>query len=194
MDKLDILILFVCIVEWGLFSVVVVDLGVFWLVVIVVIKVLEVSFGVWLLYCMIWYVWLMVEGLLYYQCCVFILVVFEEVNCSVGGSIFGIIWVDVVGNLVWILLLFVLLQFFVCYLDIMLQIGESECDVDLVCEGVDCVICGGYFFDSEMICWLFVGLQEIICVSLVYFVWYGILYMIEGLMGYVMIGFVLLCM
>lgn len=81
-----------------------------------------------------------------------ILAALEEANRSAGGSISGTIRVDVAGNLARTLLLPALPQFLARYPDITLQIGESERDVDLVREGVDCVIRGGHLPDSEMIC------------------------------------------
>jgi DNA-binding transcriptional LysR family regulator len=51
--------------------------------------------------------------------------------------------VDVAGNLARTLLL-PALQFLARYPAMTLQIGESERDVDLVREGVDCVIRGGH--------------------------------------------------
>ncbi len=88
------------------------------------------------------------------------------------------------------LLLPALPQFLARYPDITLQIGESERDVDLVREGVDCVIRGGHLPDSEMICRPLAGLQEITCASPTYLARYGTPHTIEGLTGHVMIGFV----
>ena len=130
------------------------------------------------------------EGSLYYQRCVAILAALEEANRSAGGSISGTIRVDVAGNLARTLLLPALPQFLARYPDITLQIGESERDVDLVREGVDCVIRGGHLPDSEMICRPLAGLQEITCASPAYLARYGTPHTIEGLTGHVMIGFV----
>ncbi len=58
------------------------------------------------------------------------------------GSISGTIRVDVAGNLARTLL--ARAAALARYPDITLQIGESERDVDLVREGVDCVIRGGH--------------------------------------------------
>ncbi|MHC2962418.1 LysR substrate-binding domain-containing protein, partial [Klebsiella pneumoniae] len=119
-----------------------------------------------------------------------ILAALEEANRSAGGSISGTIRVDVAGNLARTLLLPALPQFLARYPDITLQIGESERDVDLVREGVDCVIRGGHLLDSEMICRPLAGLQEITCASPTYLARYGTPHTIEGLTGHVMIGFV----
>ena len=130
------------------------------------------------------------EGSLYYQRCVAILAALEEANRSAGGSIAGIIRVDVAGNLARTLLLPALPQFLARYPAMTLQIGESERDVDLVREGVDCVIRGGHLPDSEMICRPLGRLQEITCASPAYLARYGTPHTIEGLTGHVMIGFV----
>ncbi|WP_409240733.1 LysR substrate-binding domain-containing protein [Klebsiella pneumoniae] len=66
------------------------------------------------------------------------------------GSISGTIRVDVAGNPARTLPARAA-AVFARYPDITLQIGESERDVDLVREGVDCVIRGGHLPDSEMI-------------------------------------------
>lgn len=96
-----------------------------------------------------------------------ILAALEEANRS-ARSISGTIRVDVAGNLARTLLLPALPQFLARYPDITLQIGESERDVDLVREGVDCVIRGGHLPDSEMICRPLARLQEITCASPAY--------------------------
>jgi DNA-binding transcriptional LysR family regulator len=98
--------------------------------------------------------------------------------------------VDVAGNLARTLLLPALPQFLARYPAMTLQIGESERDVDLVREGVDCVIRGGHLPDSEMICRPLARLQEITCASPAYLARYGTPHTIEGLTGHVMIGFV----
>lgn len=129
------------------------------------------------------------EGSLYYQRCVSILAALEEANRSAGEHLRhhsgrrG-------GQLARTLLLPALPQFLARYPDITLQIGESERDVDLVREGVDCVIRGGHLPDSEMICRPLAGLQEITCASPTYLARYGTPHTIEGLTGHVMIGFV----
>jgi DNA-binding transcriptional LysR family regulator len=98
--------------------------------------------------------------------------------------------VDVAGNLARTLLLPALPQFLARYPAITLQIGESERDVDLVREGVDCVIRGGHLPDSEMICRPLAMLQEITCASPAYLARYGTPHTIDGLAGHVTIGFV----
>lgn len=190
MDKLDTLTLFVRIVERGSFSAAAADLGVSRPVATAAIKALEVSLGARLLHRTTRHVRPTAEGSLYYQRCVSILAALEEANRSAGGSISGTIRVDVAGNLARTLLLPALPQFLARYPDITLQIGESERDVDLVREGVDCVIRGGHLPDSEMICRPLAGLQEITCASPTYLARYGTPYTIEGLTGHVMIGFV----
>ncbi len=97
---------------------------------------------------------------------------------------------DVAGNLARTLLLPALPQFLARYPAITLQIGESERDVDLVREGVDCVIRGGHLPDSEMICRPLARLQEITCASPAYLARYGTPHTIDGLAGHVAIGFV----
>ena len=190
MDKLDTLTLFVRIVERGSFSAAAADLGVSRPVATAAIKALEVSLGARLLHRTTRHVRPTAEGSLYYQRCVSILAALEEANRSAGGSISGTIRVDVAGNLARTLLLPALPQFLARYPDITLQIGESERDVDLVREGVDCVIRGGHLPDSEMICRPLAGLQEITCASPTYLARYGTPHTIEGLTGHVMIGFV----
>ena len=191
MDKLDTLTLFVRIVERGSFSAAAADLGVSRPVATAAIKALEVSLGRGCYIVPPRHVRPTVEGSLYYQRCVSILAALEEANRSAGGSISGTIRVDVAGNLARTLLLPALPQFLARYPDITLQIGESERDVDLVREGVDCVIRGGHLPDSEMICRPLAGLQEIIApkpdlISSVR----QFPHTIEGLTGHVMIGFV----
>ena len=190
MDKLDTLTLFVRIVERGSFSAAAADLGFSRPVATAAIKALEASLGARLLQRTTRHVRPTAEGSLYYQRCEAILAALEEANRSAGGSIAGIIRVDVAGNLARTLLLPALPQFLARYPAITLQIGESERDVDLVREGVDCVIRGGHLPDSEMICRPLARLQEITCASPAYLARYGTPHTIEGLTGHMMIGFV----
>lgn len=136
------------------------------------IKALEVSLGARLLHRTTRHVRPTAEGSLYYQRCVSILAALRRPTAA-PGSISGTIRVDVAGNLARTLLLPALPQFLARYPDITLQIGESERDVDLVREGVDCVIRGGHLPDSEMICRPLAGLQEITCASPTYLARYG---------------------
>ena len=178
MDKLDTLTLFVRIVERGSFSAAAADLGFSRPVATAAIKALEASLGARLLQRTTRHVQPTAEGSLDYQ------------RCVSGGSIAGIIRVDVAGNLARTLLLPALPQFLARYPAITLQIGESERDVDLVREGVDCVIRGGHLPDSEMICRPLAMLQEITCASPTYLARYGTPHTIDGLAGHVTIGFV----
>lgn len=172
MDKLDTLTLFVRIVERGSFSAAAADLGVSRPVATAAIKALEVSLGARLLHRTTRHVRPTAEGSLYYQRCVSILAALEEANRSAGEHLRhhsgrrG-------GQPGATLLLPALPQFLARYPDITLQIGESERDVDLVREGVDCVIRGGHLPDSEMICRPLAGLQEITCASPTYLARYG---------------------
>ena len=187
MDKLDTLTLFVRIVERGSFSAAAADLGFSRPVATAAIKALEASLGARLLQRTTRHVQPTAEGSLYYQRCVSILAALEEANRSAGGSVSGTIRVDVAGNLARTLLL---PEFLARYPAITLQIGESERDVDLVREGVDCVIRGGHLPDSEMICRPLAMLQEITCASPAYLARYGTPHTIDGLAGHVAIGFV----
>ena len=105
MDKLDTLTLFVRIVERGSFSAAAADLGFSRPVATAAIKALEASLGARLLQRTTRHVRPTAEGSLYYQRCVAILAALEEANRSAGGSIAGIIRVDVAGNLARTLLL-----------------------------------------------------------------------------------------
>lgn len=189
MDKLDTLTLFVRIVERGSFSAAAADLGFSRPVATAAIKALEASLGARLLQRTTRHVQPTAEGSLYYQRCVSIWRPRRRPTAA-PGSISGTIRVDVAGNLARTLLLPALPQFLARYPAITLQIGESERDVDLVREGVDCVIRGGHLPDSEMICRPLAGLQEITCASPAYLARYGTPHTIDGLAGHVAIGFV----
>lgn len=182
--------LFIWIVEWCSFICVVQDLVLFCFIVIEVMQWLEVWLGVCLFECIMCQVCFIFDGEVYYQCCMVIFVEIEEVEVVFIGVWFvGLLWVDVQGILVQYFMLFDLFVFFVCYFDIQLCIGVGDCYVDLVCEGVDCVLCVGCFVDNCMVGWQIVMLVEGIFVSFVYLVWYGILCLFDELDGYCMIGF-----
>lgn len=63
----------------------------------------------------------MVDGVVYYECVVWLLVDMDDVEMSlfvVLVLLCGWLWVDVLSLFVCLILIFVLFVFYVCYLDI----------------------------------------------------------------------------
>src|SRR3546814_17951966 len=70
------------------------------------------------------------------------------------------------------------------------HLRESERYVDLVREGVDCVVRSGQLSDSDMIVRPIGGMEEITCASPDYLARHGIPLSPDALEGHTLIGFV----
>lgn len=92
-----------------------------------------------------------IEGKAYYRRCVSILADIEDADRNAGGGVTGLLRVDVPGNLARTMLLPALPDFLTQHPGLTVHLGEGERYVDLVREGVDCVIRAGKLADSDMI-------------------------------------------
>jgi len=190
MDRLSTLELFVRIVERASFSAAAADLGISRPVATAAIKDLERRLGVRLLQRTTRHVQPTVEGEAYYRRCVSILADLEDADRNASGGVTGLLRVDAPGNLARTMLLPALPDFLAQHPGLTVHLGESERYVDLVREGVDCVIRAGKLDDSDMIVRPLGTMQEITCASPDYLARHGTPLSPQSLDGHMMIGFV----
>ena len=190
MDRLATLTLFVRIVDRAGFSAAAADLGVSRPVATAAIQALERRLGARLLHRTTRHVRATAEGQAYYEQCVRLLAELEEADRSVGGVVSGVVRVDAVGQLVRGLLLPALPDFLERHSGLVVQIGEGERFVDLVREGVDCVVRAGALPPSDLVARKVGELQEITVASPRYLARHGRPVTPVDLAGHCMVGFV----
>lgn len=190
MDRFTTLDLFVRIVDRGSFSGAAADLGISRPVATTAIKDLEQRLGTRLLQRSTRHVQPTVEGQAYYRRCVAILADLEDADCGAGGAVAGLLRVDVVGNLARTILLPALPAFLARHPALTVHLGEGERFVDLVREGVDCVVRAGELADSDMVVRRLGTMEEITVASPAYLAEHGTPASPDSLDGHVMVGFV----
>ena len=190
MDRLATLQLFVAIVDRSGFSAAAASLGVSRPAATVAVKELERRLGVQLLHRTTRQVRPTVEGESYYRRCVAILADLEDADRGASGEVAGLLRVDTPGNLARTVLLPALPAFLSRHPALSVQLGEGERFVDLVREGVDCVIRAGELVDSDMVARRLGVVEEITCASPDYLARRGTPVSPERLEGHEMVGFV----
>ena len=190
MDRLTSLELFVRIVDRGSFTAAASDLGLSRPVATAAIKALERRLGTRLLQRSTRHVQPTVEGEAYYRRCVAILADMEDADRGASGAVAGLLRVDVAGNLARTMLLPGLPAFLALHPALTVHLGEGERFVDLVREGVDCVVRAGTLADSEMVIRRLGVMEEITCASPGYLAEHGVPVSPDRLDGHVMVGFV----
>ncbi len=131
-----------------------------------------------------------VEGEAYYRRCVGILAEMEDADRGASGAVAGLLRVDVAGNLARTMLLQGLPAFLALHPALTVHLNEGERFVDLIREGVDCVVRAGTLADSEMVIRRLGVMQEMTCASPGYLAERGVPVSPDRLDGHVMIGFV----
>lgn len=190
MDRLATLDLFTRIVDRASFSAAAADCGVSRPVATAAIKALEQRLGVRLLQRTTRHVQPTLEGDAYYRRCRAILADLEDADRSAGGPVSGLLRVDVVGHLARTMILPNIHDFLAHHPALTLHFSEGERFVDLVREGVDCVIRAGALTDSDMVVRPLGWIEEITVASPDYLASYGTPATPDDLVGHHMIGFV----
>ncbi len=190
MDRLTTLDLFVRVVDRGSFSAAAADLGISRPVATTAIKDLEQRLGTRLLQRSTRHVQATVEGQTYYRRCIAILADLEDADRGASGAVAGLLRVDVVGNLARTILLPALPEFLARHPALTVHLGEGERFVDLVREGVDCVVRAGALADSDMVVRKLGTLAEVTVASPAYLAEHGTPGSPDSLDGHVMVGFV----
>lgn len=130
------------------------------------------------------------DGEIYYRRCLAILSEIDEAEAELRGATpEGVLRIDAPGPLTRNILLPHLPAFLESHPGLSLQIGQGERFVDLVRDGVDCVIRVGRPDDSGMIMRRLGEIPEITCASPAYLERHGIPHDPANLQGHQMIGF-----
>src|SRR5450830_492291 len=185
MDRFNAMRIFTRIVELESFSKAAEDLQMPAATATYTIKQLEARLGVRLLQRTTRHVSTTLDGQAYYQRCVRILADVEETEAGFGNSGVaprGKLRVDLQGTLAQHYVLPRLKEFFTRYPDIELEIGMGDRLVDLVRDGVDCVLRVGELRDSSMVGRRVASLQQVTCASAAYFEQYGTPHTLDDLM------------
>lgn len=191
MDKVDAMRLFTRIVERRSFTLAAQDLELPRSTVTEVVKRLEARLGARLLERTTRQVRPTLDGEAYYQRCLAILAEIEEAEAAfTGAKPSGLLRVHVQGTLARHFMLPGLPGFLERYPGIQLRIGEGDRYVDLVREGVDCVLRVGKPSDSSMVGRQVTLLEEATCASPAYLQRHGMPQSPDDLDGHRMIGFV----
>jgi DNA-binding transcriptional LysR family regulator len=195
LDRFDAMRLFVRIVERRSFSQAALDLNLPASTATEGVKQLEARLGVRLLQRTTRHVSPTLDGEAFYRRCLTILSELEDAEAEFSDAKpRGLLRVDVHGTLSRHFLLPGLPAFLERYPDIRLHLGEGDRLVDLVREGIDCVLRVGDLKDSAMIARRVGMLDEVTCAAPAYLDRHGAPADLDALtdkaLGHVMIGFV----
>jgi DNA-binding transcriptional LysR family regulator len=190
MDRFDAMRVFVQVVEQRSFTRAAEGLGLPRSTATDAIKQLEARLGVRLLQRTTRTVGPTLDGEAYYRKCVEILGEIEDAEAAFAGAKpRGLLRVDVHGTLARRFVLPGLPAFLARYPDLELFMGEGDRWVDLVREGVDCVLRVGEPRDTDMVARRVAMLSEVTCASPGYLQEFGVPASIEELEGHRMVGF-----
>jgi DNA-binding transcriptional LysR family regulator len=190
-DRLDEMALFVRVVERKSFHVAATDLGLQRSTASEMIKRLEGRLGMRLLQRTTRHVAPTLEGEAFYRRCLQILADIEEAETAFSDARpRGVLRIDVHGNMFRQLLLPHLPAFLSRYPELSLHIGEGDRLVNLIQEGVDCVVRAGEPADSGMVLRRLGMVNEATVASPDYLARHCVPMTPDDLDGHMMIGFV----
>lgn len=190
LDRFETMRLFVRIVERRSFTLAATDLGLPRSTATQAIKRLETRLGVRLLQRTTRQVSPTLDGEAYYRRCVAILADIEDAEAAFGEARpSGLLRVDMHGTLARTFVLPSLPDFLARYPALRIHLGEGDRWVDLVREGVDCVLRVGELSDSTMVGRRIALLEEVTCASPAYLERHGTPTSLDELEGHVAIGF-----
>jgi len=189
MDRLDVMELFVRIVERRSFTLAARDLEIPRSTATKVIAEMESRLGVRLLQRTTRVVRPTLDGEAFHQRCVRILADIDEAEGAFHGALpGGLLRVEVQGTLARHFLLPGLPDFLARYPDIELSMSESDRWVDLVQEGVDCALRYGALRDSELVARPVASLARLTCATPGYLKKFGTPKNIDDLDGHRIVG------
>jgi DNA-binding transcriptional LysR family regulator len=190
MDRFDAMRVFSRVVERRSFSLAAEDLGLPRSTVTDAVKGLEARLGVRLLERTTRQVSPTLDGEAYYRRCLSLIADLEDAEGAFGGARpKGLLRVDVHGTLARHFVMPRLPEFLAEYPDIELYLSEGDRLVDLIREGIDCVLRVGDIKDSDMIARRVAMLDEITCAGPAYIDRFGQPASIDALGGHIMVGF-----
>ena len=166
MDRFDAMRVFTRVVERRSFSLAADDLGLPRSTVTDAVKTLEARLGVRLLERTTRQVRPTLDGEAHYRRCLSLIADLEDAEGAFGGARpKGMLRLEVQGTLARHFLLPNLPGFFAQYPDIEINMSESDRWIDLIREGVDCVLRFGHLPDSDMIARQVVVLERLTCAA-----------------------------
>ena len=169
MDRLDAMHLFTRIVERKSFTLASHDTGVPRSTVTSVIRELEARLGVRLLQRTTRTVTTTLDGEAYYRCCLSILADVDDAEGAFKGvKPKGLVRLEAQGTLARHFLMPSLPEFFARYPEVELSMSESDRWVDVVREGVDCVLRYGELPDSDLVARRVTQLERLTCAAPAY--------------------------
>lgn len=190
MDRFDAMRVFSRVVERRSFTRAAEDLGMPRSTVTDAVKQLEARLGVRLLQRTTRHVSPTLDGAAYHQRCLAILDDVEDAEAAFAGARpKGLLRIDVHGTLARHFVLPRLPGFLAAYPEIELYMSEGDRLVDLVREGIDCVLRVGEPQDSDMVGRSMTMLTEITCASPDYIARHGRPERFDALEGHRMVGF-----
>jgi DNA-binding transcriptional LysR family regulator len=131
------------------------------------------------------------DGEAYYRRCIAILADIEEAESAfTGAKPTGMLRIDVHGTLARHFVLPGLPEFLAAYPGLQLHLSEGDRLVDLVREGIDCVLRVGELHDSSMVGRRIAVLEEVTCASPAYAEQMGMPRTLDELDAHRMIGFI----
>ncbi|CAN7432454.1 LysR family transcriptional regulator [Rhizobium sp. LjRoot258] len=190
MDRFDAMRVFSRVVERRSFTLAAEDTGLPRSTVTDAVKQLEARLGVRLLQRTTRHVSPTLDGEAYYQRCISILADIEDAEGAFAGTKpKGMLRVDVHGTLARHFVLPSLPSFLEMYPDIEFYMSEGDRLVDLVREGIDCVLRVGTPDDSDMVARRVAMLEEVTLAAPVYIEKHGLPEHPDRLDGHRMVGF-----
>jgi DNA-binding transcriptional LysR family regulator len=189
MDRFEAMRVFTRVVERRSFSLAADDLGLPRSTVTDAVKALEARLGVRLIERTTRQVRATLDGEAHYRRCLSLIADLEDAEGAFGGARpKGLLRLEVQGTLARHFLLPNLPGFFEQYPEIEINMSESDRWVDLIREGVDCVLRFGHLPDSDMIARQVVELERLTCAAPNYLARYGTPTDLAALDGHRMIG------
>ncbi len=189
MDRFDAMRVFTRVVERRSFTLAAQDLGLPRSTVTDAVKQLEARIGVQLLQRTTRQVSPTLDGEAYHRRCLSLIADMEDAEGAFAGAKpKGVLRLEVQGTLARHFLLPNLPEFFAEYPDIEISMSEGERWVDIVREGVDCVLRFGKLPDSDMVMRRVLMLERLTCAAPSYFDRFGVPTNLHALNGHRMIG------
>jgi len=189
MDRFEAMRVFTRVVERRSFTLAAEDLGLPRSTVTDAVKALEARLGVRLLERATRQVRPTLDGEAHYRRCLSLIADLEDAEGAFGGARpRGLLRLEVQGTLARHFLLPNLPKFFAEYPDIEINMSESDRWIDLIREGVDCVLRFGHLPDSDMIARQVVVLERLTCATPDYLARHGTPTNPGALDGHRMIG------
>lgn len=190
MDRFNAMLVFTRIVELGGFAKAADSLQMPRASVTVLIKQLEAHVGVQLLHRTTRQVSPTLDGAAYYQRCVRLLADLEESEGLFRGSQpKGTLRVEMPAAVGRLVVFPALPEFTGRYPQIDLEIGLNDRPIDLIREGVDCVIRGGLTVDDSLVARPLVQMDQMTCASPDYLRAHGVPHSLDDLSGHRMIEY-----